>query len=115
MRQIARNSGPGLASTLMVRRSTNVVPPAQSGSPGIGPASDQTVSSSDAPIASLIAWWLHRRYSDRLTAVQGVEDFIAWCVRNSEALFDAITYGIRSLLDALEVIFVQTPWMVIAS
>ena len=51
----------------------------------------------------------------RLTAVQAVEDFIAWCVRNSEALFDAITYGIRSLLDALEVIFVQTPWMVIAA
>ncbi|MEM9331957.1 MAG: ABC transporter permease subunit [Pseudomonadota bacterium] len=51
----------------------------------------------------------------RLTAVAAVEDFIAWCVRNSEALFAAITYGIRSLLDALEVLFVQTPWMVIAA
>ena len=51
----------------------------------------------------------------RLTAVSGVEEFIAWCVRNSEALFDAITFGIRLLLDALEVVFVQTPWMVIAS
>ncbi len=51
----------------------------------------------------------------RLTAVAWVEDFIAWCVRNSEALFDAITWGIRTLLDALEVVFVQTPWMVIAS
>lgn len=51
----------------------------------------------------------------RLTAVQWVEDFIAWCVRNSELLFAAITYGIRTLLDALEVILVQTPWIVIAS
>ncbi|MEM7059264.1 MAG: ABC transporter permease subunit [Pseudomonadota bacterium] len=51
----------------------------------------------------------------RLTAVQAVEDFIAWCVRNSEALFDGITWAIRSLLDALEVLFVQTPWMVIAA
>ena len=51
----------------------------------------------------------------RLTAVGWVEDFIAWCVRNSEALFDAITFGIRQILDALELIFVQTPWMVIAS
>lgn len=51
----------------------------------------------------------------RLTAVAAVEDFIAWCVRNSEALFDAITFGIRSLLDALEVLFVNTPWMVIAA
>ncbi|MEM7211147.1 MAG: ABC transporter permease subunit [Pseudomonadota bacterium] len=51
----------------------------------------------------------------RLTAVGWVEGFIAWCVRNSEALFDAITFGIRQILDALELIFVQTPWMVIAS
>ena len=51
----------------------------------------------------------------RLTAVGWVEDFIAWCVRNSGALFDAITFGIRTLLDALEVLFVQTPWMVIAA
>ena len=51
----------------------------------------------------------------RLTAVGWVESFIAWCVRNSEALFDAITFGIRTILDALELIFVQTPWMVIAS
>ena len=30
-------------------------------------------------------------------------------------MFDAITFGIRSLLDALEVLFVNTPWMVIAA
>ncbi|MEL7257173.1 MAG: ABC transporter permease subunit [Pseudomonadota bacterium] len=51
----------------------------------------------------------------RLTGVTWVEDFIAWCVRNSEAFFDALTFGIRALLDALEVILVQTPWIVIAS
>jgi glycine betaine/proline transport system permease protein len=51
----------------------------------------------------------------RLTSIGGVEDLIAWCVRNSEAFFDGLTFGIRSLLDALEVILVQTPWIVIAS
>jgi len=51
----------------------------------------------------------------RLTGVAWVEDFIAWCVRNTEPFFDALTFGIRALLDALEVILVQTPWIVIAS
>lgn len=51
----------------------------------------------------------------RLTGITWVEDFIAWCVRNSEAFFDGLTFAIRSLLDALEVILVQTPWIVIAS
>ena len=51
----------------------------------------------------------------RLTGIRWVEDLIAWFVRNSEAFFDAITFGIRALLDALEVILVQTPWIVIAA
>ena len=51
----------------------------------------------------------------RLTSIKGVEEFFAFCVTNGEAFFDAITYAIRSVLDALELIFVQTPWMVIAS
>ena len=51
----------------------------------------------------------------RLTGITWVEEFIAWCVRNSEAFFDALTFGIRGLLDALEVILVKTPWIVIAS
>ncbi|MEP1697740.1 MAG: ABC transporter permease subunit, partial [Paracoccaceae bacterium] len=51
----------------------------------------------------------------RVTGIALVEDFIAWCVRNSEAFFDVLTLGIRSLLDALEIILVQTPWVVIAS
>ncbi|PWL34818.1 ABC transporter permease subunit [Marivita sp. XM-24bin2] len=51
----------------------------------------------------------------RLTSIAWVEDFIAFCVRNSETFFEWLTFGIRSLLDALEVILVQTPWIVIAS
>lgn len=51
----------------------------------------------------------------RLTGITWVENFIAWCVRNSETFFDVLTFGIRSLLDMLEVILVQTPWIVISS
>ncbi len=51
----------------------------------------------------------------RLTAIKWVEAFFTWAVTNGDALFDAITYCIRLLLDALEVIFVSTPWIVIAS
>ncbi|EBA16406.1 Glycine betaine/L-proline transport system permease protein [Roseobacter sp. SK209-2-6] len=51
----------------------------------------------------------------RLTSISWVESFIAWCVRNSEVFFDGLTFGIRGLLDTLEVILVQTPWIVIAS
>lgn len=51
----------------------------------------------------------------RLTGIAWVENFIAFCVANSEAFFDGLTIGIRTILDALEVILVQTPWIVIAS
>lgn len=51
----------------------------------------------------------------RLTGIEWVENFIAFCVRNSEAFFEGLTFGIRALLDALEVILVQTPWIVISS
>jgi len=51
----------------------------------------------------------------RLGSIKGVEEFFTFCVTNGEAFFDAITFAIRSVLDALELIFVQTPWMVIAS
>ncbi|MEM7426715.1 MAG: ABC transporter permease subunit [Pseudomonadota bacterium] len=51
----------------------------------------------------------------RLTGIAWVEGFITWLVRNSEWLFDGITFGIRQILDALELLFVKTPWMVIAS
>lgn len=51
----------------------------------------------------------------RLTSIGWVESFFAYCVANGEVFFDAITYAIRTVLDALELVFVQTPWMVIAS
>ncbi|MEM6487683.1 MAG: ABC transporter permease subunit [Pseudomonadota bacterium] len=51
----------------------------------------------------------------RLTVIDWVEAFFSFAVTNGEALFEAITYGIRLLLDALELVFVSTPWIVIAS
>ncbi len=51
----------------------------------------------------------------RLVSIDGVEAFFNWAVLNGEALFDAITYVIRVVLDALEIVFVSTPWIVIAS
>ena len=51
----------------------------------------------------------------RLISIDGVEAFFNWAVANGDALFDGITYGIRLMLDALELIFVSTPWIVIAS
>lgn len=51
----------------------------------------------------------------RLTAISWVEAFFNFVVVNGDALFDSITYGIRLMLDALELIFVQTPWIVVAS
>jgi len=51
----------------------------------------------------------------RLTSIDGVEAFFNWAVLNGEALFDGITYGIRLVLDALELVFVSTPWIVIAA
>lgn len=51
----------------------------------------------------------------RLTGIKWVEDFFTFAVTHGEAFFDLITYGIRLMLDGLELIFVQTPWMVIAA
>ena len=51
----------------------------------------------------------------RLTSIDGVEAFFNWAVLNGEALFDGITYGIRLVLDALETVFVSTPWIVVAA
>ena len=51
----------------------------------------------------------------RLTSIAGVESFFTFCVTNGEVLFDLITYCIRLILDALELVFVNTPWIVIAS
>lgn len=51
----------------------------------------------------------------RLTAIAWVEAFFTFAVTNGDALFDFITYGIRLMLDGLEIVFVQTPWIVVAS
>lgn len=51
----------------------------------------------------------------RLTAIKWVESFFDFVITRGEWFFDLITYGIRTVLDGLEVLFVQTPWIVIAS
>lgn len=51
----------------------------------------------------------------RLESIASVEAFFAYAVANGEWLFDFITYGIRLLLDTLELVFVSTPWIVVAS
>ena len=50
-----------------------------------------------------------------MASIDWVENLFSSAVINGEAFFDSITYGIRLMLEALEMIFVQTPWMVIAS
>ena len=50
----------------------------------------------------------------RLVSIDGVEAFFNWAVLNGEALFDAITYCILLVLDALEIVFVSTPLIVVA-
>ena len=51
----------------------------------------------------------------RLTSIQWVEDFFALAIKHGEVFFDFITQGIRFILDGMELILVQTPWMVIAA
>jgi len=51
----------------------------------------------------------------RLGSIDRVEAFFNWAVLHGEVLFDAITYVIRMVLDALEIVLVSTPWIVIAS
>jgi len=51
----------------------------------------------------------------RLGAIAKVEQFFNFIIESGEWLFDLITKGIRAVLDALEVVFVETPWPVIAS
>ncbi|MGB7204028.1 MAG: ABC transporter permease subunit [Anderseniella sp.] len=51
----------------------------------------------------------------RLTAIKLVEQLFEFVRSSGQWLFDFISYGIRVVLDGLEVLFVQTPWPVIAS
>lgn len=53
--------------------------------------------------------------SYRLTAIIWVEVFFEFINLHTDWLFDTITYGIRVVLDGLEVLFVSTPWVVTAS
>jgi glycine betaine/proline transport system permease protein len=51
----------------------------------------------------------------RLKSIAGVESAFDFAVIKGETIFDAITFGIRSVLDSLELLFVKTPWIVIIS
>lgn len=62
--------------------------------------------------------WLQTFPTDeiiRRTAIEGVEAFFDFIRTVGQGVFESISYGIRVVLDALEVLFVQTPWPVIAS
>ncbi|MGA1696843.1 MAG: ABC transporter permease, partial [Arenicellales bacterium] len=51
----------------------------------------------------------------RLLSIDGVEKTFDYAVIKGDALFTAITIGIRSVLDSLEMLFVRTPWIVVIS
>ena len=51
----------------------------------------------------------------RTTAIEWVEAFFDFISAKGQNVFESISYGIRVVLDALEVMFVETPWPVIAS
>ena len=51
----------------------------------------------------------------RLHTISIVERAFDFAVLKGERIFDTITFGIRSVLDALELLFVNTPWIVIIS
>lgn len=62
--------------------------------------------------------WLAQFPTDpqiRLSAIAAVERFFAFIIDSGQWLFDIITFGIRAVLDGLEVLFVDTPWPVIAA
>ncbi|MDH3669112.1 MAG: ABC transporter permease subunit [Paracoccaceae bacterium] len=51
----------------------------------------------------------------RLKSIEIVEGFIDWLKLASVWFFDNVTFVIRIVLDSLELIFVETPWMIIGS
>ena len=51
----------------------------------------------------------------RTGAITSVKEFFSFIILKGEWFFDFITLGIRSILDSLELLFVETPWIVIAS
>lgn len=50
----------------------------------------------------------------RLTAIDWIVGFFAWLTDAGAGVFSFISYGIRIFLDQLEVLFVQTPWPIVA-
>jgi len=51
----------------------------------------------------------------RRTAITWVESLFNFITARGDWLFDIITLGIRRVLDGLEIVFVDTPWIVVAS
>ncbi|MBX2839372.1 MAG: ABC transporter permease subunit [Gammaproteobacteria bacterium] len=51
----------------------------------------------------------------RRTAIVWVESLFNWITEKGDWLFTIITAGIRWVLDNLELVFVDTPWIVVAS
>lgn len=49
----------------------------------------------------------------RLTGIDWIEAFVDYLTGAGESVFDAITLGIRWVLDGLELMLVQSPWIVI--
>ncbi|KLN61808.1 glycine/betaine ABC transporter [Kiloniella spongiae] len=65
-----------------------------------------------------ITGWFSKFPTDpqiRLDAIDKVEQFFDFIIVSGQWFFDIITFGIRTVLDGLEVLFVDTPWIVIAS
>ncbi len=51
----------------------------------------------------------------RLTAIAWIKAFFEWSRIKGEWVFNLITFNIRFVLDHLELVFVKTPWLVMAS
>lgn len=49
----------------------------------------------------------------RLTVGDGVQAVFDWTKTTGRGFFDSLTFGMRTLLDCIEVILVQTPWPVV--
>lgn len=49
----------------------------------------------------------------RLNVGDGVQAGFDWTKTSGRGFFDALTFGMRTLLDAIEVVLVQTPWPVV--
>ena len=50
----------------------------------------------------------------RTAAIAGIVGFFNWLTTSLDDIFYAISFGIRTCLDYLEIVFVQTPWPIIA-